>query len=121
MSFFVVISFFLQLLFVVGLIWIISALNVFIRDIGQIIPVVILLLMMVSPIGYTKEMIPEKMLPYMQFNPLYFMVEMYREPLIMNKLPDVHTIIVFSIVSFCTFVLGFIFFRRLKEVFADYV
>jgi len=120
-SLFIIVSFGLQLLFTIGLIWLLSAINVIIRDIGQVIPVFILMLMLVSPIGYTEDMIPEQMLPYMRFNPLYFMVALYREPLMFNRLPDWEVILVFSVVSVSVFYFGFWVFRRLKGVFSDYV
>lgn len=120
-SFFIIISFVFQLFFTIGLIWLLSALNVLIRDIGQIIPVFILMLMLVSPIGYTEEMIPEQMLPYMKFNPLYFMVALYREPLMFNRLPDLNIIIIFGLLSILVFYSGYWVFRRLKGVFSDYV
>ena len=120
-SFFILVSFASQLMFTIGLIWLLSALNVLIRDIGQIIPVFILMLMLISPIGYTEEMIPKEMLPYMRFNPLYFMVAMYREPLMFNRLPSANNIIIFCLLSVLIFYLGYWVFRRLKGVFSDYV
>src|SRR5690606_10064864 len=49
----------LQLIFSMGLIWFLSAVNVFIPDLNQVIAIVVLFLMLVSPIAYTMDMIPK--------------------------------------------------------------
>src|SRR5205814_1072809 len=69
----------IQLLFTGGLVWILSILNIFFRDIGNIVSPLILFLMLVSPIGYTQEMIPESMMPIMSVNPLFYIISIYRE------------------------------------------
>lgn len=109
-----------QVLFTIGLIWILSALNVFFRDLGQIISVVILMLMMISPIAYTEEMIPETLRGFLYFNPLYYMIMLYQKILMFNVL-DVKLLAIFTIVSLAHFILGYYLFTKLKGVFSDYV
>ena len=111
---------FLQLIFSCGLIWLLSALNVFFRDLGQIIAVVILFLMLISPIGYTIDMIPTQLMSLMYPNPLYYLIMLYRECLISGNIP-IHLSIIFTIIALVFFVVGYYVFSRLKMVFADYV
>ena len=112
--------FVLQILFLIGLIWLLSALNVFFQDLGQMIGVIILFLMLVSPIAYTQEMIPPNMMVLMYPNPLYYMIMIYRDMLMMGEFPAV-LFLVFSGMTVVTFTLGFFVFNRLKPMFADYV
>ncbi len=111
---------FLQLIFTIGLIWWLSALNVLFQDIGQMIAVVILLLMLVSPIAYTADMIPPELMPLMYPNPLYYMIMLYREVIIFGSIPY-DLLLMFITISLLMFVSGFYFFTRLKPVFSDYV
>ena len=111
---------FLQLIFTIGLIWWLSALNVLFQDIGQMIAVVILLLMLVSPIAYTADMIPPELMPLMYPNPLYYMIMLYREVIIFGYIPY-DLLLMFITISLLMFVSGFYFFTRLKPVFSDYV
>lgn len=110
----------LQLLFTVGLIWILSALNVFFQDLGQIIGVVILFLMLVSPIAYTQDMIPPELMPLMYPNPLYYMIMLYRDSIVVGVVP-IQLLLIFSLISLAMFLFGHYIFTRLKPMFADYV
>ena len=112
--------FFLQLIFTIGLVWILSTLNVFFKDLGQIISIVILMLMMVSPIAYTEDMIPEAMRTILYINPLYYMIMLYQKIFMFNEI-DLKLLTIFSVLSLLHFVVGYYFFTKLKGVFNDYI
>lgn len=112
--------FVLQLIFTVGLIWMLSALNVFIPDLNQLVSVLILFLMLVSPIAYTHDMIPAELVPFMYPNPLYYLIMLYRDAAFLGEL-NVGLLAIFSAIALCTFFLGSYVFSRLKPLFADYV
>lgn len=111
----------LQILFQIGLAWILATLNVFFRDLSQMITVILILLMLVSPIAYTTEMLTPDLLFFMQFNPMFYMVTLYRDLLIYNQLPAWNTVFIFLVLSILFFFIGYYVFIRLKVVFADYV
>lgn len=109
----------LQITFTIGLGWILSALNVFFRDLGQVIGIMVLFLMIISPIGYTSDMIPQKLKLLAYANPLYYFIELYRQALFGGV--SLIMLIGFSLASIAIFVLGHMFFVRLKPVFTEYV
>jgi lipopolysaccharide transport system permease protein len=111
----------LQIMFTIGLIWILSSLNVFIRDIQNIISVVILMLMMISPIAYTTDMVPANLRVVLAFNPLYYIIIAYQNIFMLGKFPDGNILWVLAAFSLSIFFIGFWFFSRLKLVFADNV
>lgn len=110
----------LQLLFSIGVIWLLSALNVFIQDLRQMISVIILLLMLVSPIAYTVDMIPPQLMPLMYPNPLFYLIMLYRESMVQGHIP-VNLLMIFTVLSVGTFWGGHFVFSRLKAVFSDYI
>lgn len=112
--------FLLQLIFTCGLIWLLAAINVFFRDVNQMISIIILFLMLVSPIGYTASMIPENMMPLMYPNPLYYLIMLYRACITENVVPW-DMLLVFSGFAIGFFVVGYYVFTRLKVIFVDYV
>ncbi|MDY7010744.1 MAG: ABC transporter permease, partial [Planctomycetota bacterium] len=111
----------LQIMFSLGLIWILSSLNVIMRDLQAIMGVVTLLLMIGSPIYWTAEMVPEKMRPWMGLNPLYHMILSYRGILMMGRWPMYGVFWKLLILAFVTFFVGYWFFSRMKKVFVDNV
>lgn len=110
----------LQLLFSIGLIWLLSAFNVFIQDIGQIVAIFIMFLMLVSPIAYTHEMIPKELMPFMYPNPLYYLIMLYRDALYIGAV-RVDMLMIFSVIAATMFLIGGAVFFRLKPLFADHV
>lgn len=110
----------LQLLFMVGLVWILSALAVTLPDIGYFINLAMLFLLFVSPIGFKPEMVPDGFGFMLYINPIYYMTEMYRDSMLFGKLPDMLTTLVYVIVSIGSFAAGSSFFRRFKNVLVDY-
>lgn len=120
MQLFIIPMFILQLIFSIGLAWLISALTVFFRDIAQMIGVIIQFLMLVSPIGYTRDMIPRGLLPLMYPNPLFYIIELYREILFFHVIPW-KFFGFFTFLALGMFWLGHTLFSRLKPIFSEYV
>ena len=110
----------LQLMFSIGIGWMLAALNVFIRDTGQAIGIIVLFLMIASPIGYTREMIPHQLLILAYVNPLFYLIEVYRQVLFFGVVSPRFwsALIVMAVASFW---LGFVIFERLKTLFTEYV
>ncbi len=110
----------LQLAFTFGIVWILSALHVFFRDLGQFINVAVLFLMLVSPIAYTIDMIPSQLILVMYFNPLYYLIMLYRAAMMSGSVP-LDLLGLFSLISLASFAGGAHVFVRLKGIFAEHV
>lgn len=112
---------FFQVMFSVGLTWILASLNVVFRDIQNIIGIILLLLMMISPIAYPVDMVPANLQPFLKLNPLYYMISCYQDVFMNKRLPNQESLTVFIMMSLVIFVVGYIFFMRMKKVFTDNV
>lgn len=110
----------MQILMTVGVVWITSTLTVFFRDLQQAVPIIVLFLMLVSPIAYTDDMVPIGMRALLDFNPLAWLMRLYRAFLVENSLP-LGEFLIFSAFSVVLFVIGFRLISRLKPLFSDYV
>lgn len=110
----------LQILMVLGIVWITATLTVFFRDFQQAIPIFVLFLMMVSPIGYTADMVPAGLEAILLFNPLAWLMELYRACLMQGAVPLVQ-LGLFTLFAFSIFSLGGALHLRLKPLFADHV
>ena len=110
-----------QILFTIGVVWILSSLNVFLRDLQSMITIVILMLMMLSPIAYTAEMVPDGLRPYLGINPLYYIIIAYQDCLLLGRFPREGIFWVLICIAGMSFWIGYWFFTRMKTVFADNV
>ena len=109
-----------HLLFVTGFVWLLSIAAVFFRDILNLVHPLNLLLMLISPIGFTRDMIPPDLMPVMQFNPLYYIIMIYRDLLYSGEIPW-DLLAIFSAMSVVMFLVGYFAFSRLKVLCADYL
>ncbi len=111
---------FLAAVFAVGLGWVISGINVFLKDIEQMLGLVTMGWLFLTPIFYSPSFIPARYLFIMKLNPIYHLVEGYRLALLTGRALPAEDILYFAAVSFVTFGLGGMFFRKLKPWFAEF-
>ena len=111
----------LQVFFTLGLIWVLSSLNVYLRDLQNVISVVILMLMLGSPIAYTVDMIPSALRKALYLNPLYYIIICYQDCLMMSRFPRGGAFWGLLILGLGGLWFGFWFFSRMKRVFVDNV
>jgi lipopolysaccharide transport system permease protein len=111
----------LQVMALIGTLWIISLVNLVVRDLQNLIGVIILILMVASPIAYTPEMVPSSLKVLILLNPLAYFVLAYQRILILGKLPLWWDGLAMVVLAFGLFITGGYFFGRAKQVLVDYV
>ena len=107
------------LLMVVGLVWLISSLGVYVRDIGQFIGVVTAFVMFMCPIFYPLESLPPLFQSLMTANPLTFIIQQMRLVMIAGQMPDFGGLALYTLCAVAFAWLAFAWFQRAREGFAD--
>lgn len=107
------------LLIILGLAWFLSALGVYIRDIGQIIGLIIPALMFMSPIFYPVSIIPKEFQFVYWLNPITYVVEDVRRTIIWGELPHWDWILIECFIGIVFATVGYIWFRKTRKGFAD--
>lgn len=102
-----------QQLFCLGLGLAFSVLNVFFRDVGQLVTIITQLWFWVTPIVYPLSVIPEKLKFIFVLNPMYHFMLVYRSILYMNKAPEWNTLGIVSGISTLTFFIGCLIYKKL--------
>lgn len=115
----VVVYLFPLIIFLTGFGWIVSSLNIYLRDIEQVIKLLNRAWFFLTPIVYTPSVIPEKILPIMKINPMFHVVEAYRQLILNGRFPPGKDLIFLIIISLVTFCIGGLLFSRLKPGFAE--
>lgn len=109
----------LQILFSLGLGFLLSAISVYMRDIPQIMGIFLQGIFFLTPIIYPLEIVPEKMKVLFYLNPLTYFIKTYQDIIIYRSLPAYSNIIIIFLVSVISLLGGLKVFRRLKDGFAD--
>jgi len=115
------IAFILQILFTTGIGLILSCVNVFFRDVGQIANSLFLIWLYASPVMYPLSMVPEKYRMFLMVNPMTHLLEIYRSLILKQGFPDWTGVIYIGVLTIFLLWIGQSLFLKLKPVFDDYL
>lgn len=107
------------ILMIMGLSWGLASLGVFLRDVGQIIGLVVTVLMFLTPIFYPLSAIPQKYHPIIYLNPMAVVVEQARGAMIWGHAPDFRVYAGNLLISVLIAMAGFAWFQKTRQGFAD--
>lgn len=110
---------FLITLFALAFGIILGVLNVFSRDVGQVVTVLMNLWFWVTPIIYTKEMLSDSLQPLIYYNPMTRIVGIYQDAMAYNRWPDFSALIPLMIVIALMTLLALFIFRRASPELVD--
>jgi lipopolysaccharide transport system permease protein len=110
----------LQMMWLIGLTWILSSITVVLPDITYFVNLFVFLLMFLSPIGFRPDMVPPGFAFVIYMNPIYYMVEMYRASMLNGRFPPLTLLVPYVTMCALTFAVGGAFFERFKGVLTDY-
>lgn len=113
--------FFIQQLFTYGVSLILSALNLFYRDIQYVLSLIILILMYLTPVIYPTEIFPDRNRWIFQLNPMAVIINAYRQTILGGGMPNLTSLGIALAVSLIITILGYKLFKKLEGVFADVV
>ena len=117
--FLVPVYFLFLMLFTLGMSWLVASLNVFVRDVSQVLGVILTFWFWFTPIFYSPERFPRQLSFLVRFNPLAHVVTAYRDCLLRMQTPDLRVLAALAVVSLLVFVAGGLFFRHTKREFVD--
>lgn len=105
-------------LLAVGLSWFLAAWGVFIKDMSQIVPIFVQMLLFLSPVFYPSSAVPEVLRPIYRHSPLSVSIEAVRSAILGQTAAwhDWWIALVWGVVAAS---LGYTFFQRSREEFAD--
>lgn len=112
---FFIIILLLILIFVSGLSLILSVLNIFFRDIGQLLGVFLMLWFWITPVFYTIDMVPEKFRWICNLNPMTYFIVYYQHIVFKGHIPAFSLTMSVFFLAFISLILGFWFFSRLES------
>jgi len=98
--------------FAIGLGITLGILNVFFRDVGQFFGIVLQFWFWLTPIIYPASILPERIQPLMNLNPMARLIEAFQVILVKSQWPNWYSLWPVIILAIILFVVGFRLFRR---------
>lgn len=98
--------------FAIGLGITLGILNVFFRDVGQFFGIVLQFWFWLTPIIYPASILPERIQPLMNLNPMARLIEAFQVILVKSQWPNWYSLWPVIVLAIILFVVGFRLFRR---------
>ncbi|UXY15537.1 ABC transporter permease [Chitiniphilus purpureus] len=106
-------------LILLGLTWFVCSLGVYLRDVGQLIGVLVMAMSFMSPIFYPVSMLPEGVQHLIYINPLTFIIEEVRKAMFYGDIPNLSMLMLYGFISLAIAFLGLLWFQKTRKGFAD--
>jgi len=110
-----------MILFLLGIMFILAPLGLYLPDVRQIIPPTISILTFASPVFYPIGALPSPARAIVSLSPIAFTIEQFRRVTLEHSNPNLVGILIFGLASFLFAWLGYFFFFITKRGFADVI
>lgn len=101
-----IIPVFLIIILLIGISSLISVGSVYFRDLTHIVPAMVQSLFFITPVIYEKSMIPERYHFLITLNPIYYYLELFRQPIVYGTLPPLNYYLICFVFSLTVFFIG---------------
>jgi lipopolysaccharide transport system permease protein len=109
----------IQVVLMVGISLLLSALNVFYRDIRAMLPLVTLLWMFLTPVVYPPSAFPERYAFLLALNPMAPIVQAYRSVILDARLPPPGDLAYAAALAVACFMGGYLLFKQFEPAFVE--
>ena len=110
-----------QTLLIMGISFFLSAVNVFYRDVENLLEVALMAWMYLTPVLYPPELVPAVYRTIYNLNPLTPIVDAYRNTFLYGVAPAWPSFIYATLFSLVVFIVGYVFFKEKSKYFADVI
>ena len=107
------------LILTMGFAWILASLGVYLRDVGQTVSIITMVLMFLAPVFYPITSLPPQLQFWIMANPLTFVIEQIRAVLIWGHMPEWINLSIYTAVATFIALLGYAWFQKTRMGFAD--
>jgi lipopolysaccharide transport system permease protein len=111
----------LQMMFVLAIILITSAVQVYYRDIGHALPLLLQLWMYASPVAYPLSSVPDWLKPIYLINPMAGIIDGYRSALLHGARPNLAYLGTTALALAAVVTAAYLIFKRAERTFADFI
>ena len=109
----------MQYILQLGLAFVFSSITVYIRDVEYLINIFMQLMFYLCPIVYDSSFIPKKYINFFKLNPMFHIINFYREIMYEKKIPSLISLGNVSVMCIVFLLLGYFVFKKMKKGFAE--
>ena len=108
-----------QYLLLTGISFIVSSVTVYFRDLQHFISIALQLLFYATPIVYAPDSIPVDFQWILQYNPMTYIINCYRDIFYYQQMPEFSSLAMVFVGSIVLCIVGYLIFNKLQKRFAE--
>ena len=108
-----------EYIFALGMSLLTSAITVYFRDLEHILSIVAMAWMYLTPVVYSKSIVPAKYRSLFNLNPMTHIIDCYRTVLYYKQIPDLSTLLMAAGLGVFFLIIGTLVFNKLQKHFAE--
>jgi len=109
----------IQSMLSLGLLFMLSSINVYVKDVEYLVQFLMNLLFYATPIIYNVSMFPAKFRWILYLNPMAHLIDAYRAIFYYKTVPNLSSLGLVGVVSLVVLVIGYLIFKKLEKGFAE--
>ena len=109
----------LQLIFILGIVFMTSATNVYYRDVSSVIGVLMMGMIWITPVMYRSYFDDALLHMVLTYNPMTYFMNVYHDILYFKTVPDLFDLGVCTLLATITIIVGWLIFVKLQRRFAE--
>ncbi len=113
--------FYLQQILAYALGLVTATFNVFIRDLKEIVGIVMQIWFWFTPLVYVPEILPEFVKDVLVLNPAFVITQSYHRMFVYNEYPDFSSLAILALISHALLAGAYLMFRRLEKDVRDFL
>lgn len=110
-----------MIVFLTAIAILLSAIQVWFRDIGLAMPLLLQLWMFASPVVYPLNAVPAHLRDYYVLNPMVGVVENFRRVILQAKEPEMHSLVIAAAISLIALPVSYAYFKQREATMADII
>jgi ABC-type polysaccharide/polyol phosphate export permease len=111
-------SILLLAIFSLGMGLLLSTAGVYFADMLPVYEVLLTMWMYATPIIYPLEIVPENLVWLLKFNPVYYLLEIIRQPFMYGAIPEIETWLIATIAALISLIIGSLVFTSKSNEYA---
>jgi len=118
---FVPLIFLAQQIFAYALGFLVATLQVFIRDLKEVVGVIIFIWFWLNPIVYVAAILPEKIQSILVYNPSYWFIDAYQKIFIYQQAPNFTHLVYLVVLGHVILGVSYVLFKKLEKDVRDFL
>lgn len=111
----------IQYIMLLGITFILSSIEMYMRDIEHIVNFVLAMAFYVTPILYSPDIFPDNLSWILKINPMAYLIYAYRDIFLYHTNPSLIGLGIVFLIAIVIFLIGYIVFEKLQKGFAEEV